>query len=166
MQRSLEGSVLFVGALLATPLWSAPGTSDLPAFQPGLWEYQRTVTTAANPRPQHSSLKKCSDPSREIQQKLADLQHKGCQFSPVTVRGNQYLSTWRCPASSGQLVDRNVVTVISFTSYQDDNEVRSGEHVSRSTVIARRVGECPDQGATQSPSGTTLDPELPAKRTR
>jgi hypothetical protein len=144
MQRSLRGSALFVSALLTAPLWSAPtSSSDLPAFQPGLWEYQRTVMTAAESRPQHSSIKKCSDPSQEIKEKLAQLQHKGCQFSPVTVRGNQYLSTWRCPASSGQLVDRNVVTVISYTSYQDDNEVRSGEHVSHSTVMARRVGECP-----------------------
>ena len=148
MQRSLRGSALFVSALLTTPLWSAPGSSELPAFQPGLWEYQRTVVTAAESRPQHSSIKKCSDPTQEIKQKLAQLQHKGCQFSPVTVRGNQYLSTWRCPASSGQLVDRNVVTVMSYTSYQDDNEVRSGEHVSRSTVMARRLGECP---ATDGP---------------
>lgn len=148
MQRSLRGSALFFSTLLTAPLWSAPVTADLPAFQPGLWEYQRTVMTAAESRPQHSSIKKCSDPSQEIKQKLAQLQHKGCQFSPVTVRGNQYLSTWRCPASSGQLVDRNVVTVISYTSYQDDNEVRSGEHVSRSTVMARRFGECP---ATDGP---------------
>ena len=148
MQRNLNGSILFVSTLLAAPLYSAPTASELPAFQPGFWEYQRTVSTMAKPDPQHSSIRKCSDPTNEIKQKLTELQHKGCQFSPVTVRGNQYFSTWRCPASSGPLVDRNVVTVISFTSYQDQNEVRSGEHVSRSTVIARRVGECPAANAS------------------
>ena len=148
MQRNLEGSILIVSTLLAAPLYSAPTAGELPAFQPGFWEYQRTVSTAAKSDPQHSSVRKCSDPTNEIKQKLTELQHKGCQFSPVMVRGNQYFSTWRCPASSGPLVDRNVVTVISFTSYQDQNEVRSGEHVSRSTVIAKRVGECPAANAS------------------
>ena len=143
MRCNFRGSNLFLSALLTAPLHSAPTAADLPAFQPGFWEYQRTVMTAAKPDPQHSSVRKCSDPTNEIKQKLTELQRKGCQFSPVMVRGNQYFSTWRCPASSGQLIDRNVVTVISFTSYQDQNEVRSGEHVSRSTVVAKRVGECP-----------------------
>jgi Protein of unknown function (DUF3617) len=130
----------------APPLPRVTRAAELPAFLPGLWEYQRTVLTAANPKPQKSSIRKCSDPSSEIKQKITELQQKGCQFSPLLPRGNQYLSTWRCPVTSGALVDRNVVTVKSDSSYQDDNEVHAGEHVTRSTVVANRLGGCPAPG--------------------
>ena len=140
------------------PLLPAPTVAaELPAFQPGLWEYQRTVLTAADPKPQKSSIRKCSDPSSEIKQRMSELQRKGCQFSPLLTRGKQYLSTWRCPVSSGALIDRNVVTVHSDVSYQDDNEVHAGEHMSRSTVVANRLGECPPQGSSHVP-GTTPAP--------
>ena len=142
----------------AVPLLPAPTVvTELPAFQPGLWEYQRTVLTAADPKPQKSSIRKCSDPSSEIKQRMSELQRKGCQFSPLLTRGKQYLSTWRCPVSSGALIDRNVVTVHSDVSYQDDNEVHAGEHMSRSTVVANRLGECPPQGSGHVP-GTTPAP--------
>lgn len=134
--------------LLPAPAPAPAAAAELPAFQPGLWEYERTVLTAANPKPQKTSLRKCSDPSREIRQRKSELQLKGCEFSPVLARGKQYLSTWRCPVGGGALIDRNVVTVNSTTSYQDDNVVHAGEHTSRSTVIANRVGECPAPGAS------------------
>ena len=146
------------GAPAAVPLLSAPAVAtELPAFQPGLWEYQRTVLTAADPKPQKSSIRKCSDPSTEIKQRTSELQRKGCQFSPLLTRGKQYLSTWRCPVSSGALIDRNVVTVHSDVSYQDDNEVHAGEHMSRSTVVANRLGACPPQGLSPVP-GTNPAP--------
>lgn len=144
-------------AAAPVPLLPAPTVAaELPAFQPGLWEYERTVFTAADPKPQKSSIRKCSDPSSEIKQRMRELQRKGCQFSPLLARGKQYLSTWRCPVSSGALVDRNVVTVKSDRSYQDDNEVHAGEHISRSTVVANRLGECPAQG-----SNTAATPRKP-----
>jgi hypothetical protein len=145
MQHFLPGRRLLTLGLFLSPLaWATtPASSELPVFQPGLWQYERTVLTVADPKPQKSSLKKCGDPTTEMKKKLYDLKQKGCQFSAVMTRGNQFLSTWRCPVASGQLVDRNVLTVVNATSYQDDNEIRSGEHSSRSTVLARRIGECP-----------------------
>jgi hypothetical protein len=119
---------------------------ELPAFQPGLWEYRRQVLLAANPRAQESNVRKCSDPSSEIRQKMLELKQKGCQFSALTPKGNQYRSSWTCPVPGGVVVDRNVVTVKSETSYQDDNEVRSSGQLTRSTVMATRVGDCPAPG--------------------
>ena len=117
--------------------------AQLPPLQPGLWEYRREVLLAASPKAQQSNVRKCSDPSSEIKQKTLELQQKGCQFSALKSKGNQYRSSWTCPVPGGVLVDRNVVTVKSETSYQDDNEVRSGGQFTRSTVVANRVGDCP-----------------------
>ena len=150
MQHFVRRPLLALGLLLSPLAWATPPvnpaptvSTELPVLQPGLWQYERTVVTVADPKPQKSSLKKCSDPTTEMKNKLYELKQKGCQFSPVMTRGNQFLSTWRCPVASGPLVDRNVLTVTDTTSYQDDNEVRSGEHSSRSTVRAKRLGECP-----------------------
>jgi hypothetical protein len=128
----------------------APGV-ELPAFQPGLWEYRRQVLLAANPKAQESNVRKCSDPSSEIRRTMLELQQKGCQFSSLAAKGNQYRSSWTCPVPGGVVVDRNVVTVKSETSYQDDNEVRSSGQLTRSTVVATRLGDCPAQerGATE-----------------
>src|SRR5712672_2524429 len=105
-----------------TPATAAPAaqpakTGELPAFQPGLWEYQRTVLNMGDAHPQKSSVRKCSDPTNEIRQRLDELKRKGCQFSRPTIRGTHYQSTWRCPSGSGPLVIRDTVTVNSDSSY-------------------------------------------------
>jgi hypothetical protein len=160
----LAGAPSFAQTSSAPPLRPATTTAvlpvELPAFQPGLWEYQRTMLTAANPKPQKSSIKKCGDPSSEIKQRLSELQQKGCQFSPLRPRGNRFLSMWKCPAPNGNLVIHNVVTVKSPTRYQDDNEVRAGERATRSMIVANRVGDCP---APQASAGTARE-RIPPQR--
>jgi hypothetical protein len=137
---------------LATPASQPAKTAEVPAFQPGLWEYQRTVLSTADARPQTSSVRKCSDPTSEIRQKLDELQHKGCQFSRLPSRGGHYQSTWVCPSSSGPLVVRDTVTVNSANSYQDDNQIKAGPRVTHSTLVANRLGDCPTS-ATGLPPG-------------
>ena len=117
--------------------------SQLPPLRPGLWEYRRTVYTAADTKPHKTTFQMCADPNVEIRERLETLRKKGCVFSPVLARGKQYQSSWRCPVSSGVLVDRNIMLVTDDSSYQDDNEIRAGEHFTRSRLVATRVGECP-----------------------
>lgn len=121
----------------------AAAASQLPPLRAGLWEYRRTVYTAADTKPQKTTFQVCADPSAEIRERLEALRKKGCVFSPVLTRGKQYQSSWRCPVSSGVLVDHNIMLVSDDSSYQDDNEIRSGEHFTRSRLVATRVGECP-----------------------
>src|SRR5579872_2202391 len=61
----------------APPATTVASSSELPPLQPGYWEFERTVFTTAQSTPQHTSIKKCSDPNLEIKQKLSDLQRKG-----------------------------------------------------------------------------------------
>jgi len=128
------------------PLLAAP--VRLPAFQPGLWEYQRKTMSAEPGEPQTATVKKCSDPSGDIQQKLAQLKQKGCEFTPLAQNGNQYRSSWICPVTGGTLTMQDVITVRSATSYQDDSEVRHSSQSLRSTILANRLGDCRQPGAT------------------
>lgn len=122
---------------------AASAASQLPPLRAGLWEYRRTVFTAADTKPQKTTFQVCADPNAEIRERLETLRKKGCVFSPVLTRGKQYQSSWRCPVSSGVLVDHNIMLVTDDSSYQDDNEIRAGEHFTRSRLVATRVGECP-----------------------
>jgi hypothetical protein len=128
----------------ASPVSQPAKTAELPAFQPGLWEYQRTMLSTADGRPQTSSVRKCSDPTSEIRRKLDELHHKGCQFSRVLNKGSHYQSTWSCPSSNGPVVVRDTVTVNSASSYQDDNQIKAGARITHSTIVANRLGDCPD----------------------
>jgi hypothetical protein len=139
-----------------TPPATAPALqpatgAGLPTFQPGLWEYQRTVLNMGDVHPQKSSVTKCSDPTGEIRQKLDELKHKGCQFSRPPSRGNHYQSIWKCPSRSGLLVVRDSVTVNSSSSYQADNQIKAGGRITHSTIVATRLGDCPDSKTGLSP---------------
>ena len=137
------------GPTAANPTEATPAAPDaVPTFKPGLWEYQRTLLSAANAAPQKSSFSRCSDPSQEIRQKLAAMKQKGCTFTPLNAaRRDRYVSTWKCPSTAGgTLVIRNAVTVKSDRSYQDVNEIRTADRVTRSLVVANRIGDCSDGG--------------------
>jgi hypothetical protein len=121
--------------------------SGLPAFQPGLWEYRRTMMSGERGKPQTAIVKKCGDPSSDIQQKLADLKQKGCRFTPLARSGNLYQSSWICPATDGFVATRDALTVKSAVSYEDDNESHLGQRTVHSKIVATRLGECPVPGA-------------------
>ncbi len=134
-----------------------------------MWEYRRTLSGATEQgKPQQATVHKCSDPSGDIQSKMATLRQKGCQFSPLMRSGDRYRSTWVCPSSTGAVTVRDVVTVTSATSYEDENETRQGQRVTHVKIVATRSGDCQSssQGTIQSPSATTRAPAGSANRTR
>src|SRR5437762_1186403 len=49
-----------------------PETSavELSRFQPGRWEYRRTVLSGQSARPQISAVRKCADPGADISEKI------------------------------------------------------------------------------------------------
>ncbi len=68
------------------------------------------------------TVKKCSDPSKEIREKLTEMKQTGCQFAPVTHSGNRYRSRWICPVRGGSLTITQVITVKGADRYEDSNE--------------------------------------------
>jgi len=122
---------------------SARAGVELPAFRPGMWEYTRTTQVAgARAKPASTTVRKCSDPNREIREKLAQMKQKGCQFAPMTRQDSRYRASFTCPMNGASVRMSDIITVKSPASYEYANETHYGERVTRSTIAANRVGEC------------------------
>jgi hypothetical protein len=122
---------------------TAAAAVELPFFQPGLWEYHRTVMKDGISSPQVSMLRKCADPSTEIRNKMAELGKRSCRFAPLTHRLHRYISSWICPTPLGPTRFHAVLIVRGTASYTDLSEMRTTEHVTRQRIEAARIGECP-----------------------
>lgn len=146
-----------------TPHKRAPlGTTavELPFFQPGLWEYHRTVMKDDSPRPQVSMLRKCADPSTEIRKKMADLGKRSCRFAPLARRKGRYISSGTCPTPLGPTSFRAVLIIRGAVGYTDLSEVRTRDHIARQRIEATRIGACPASGPLipRSPKFKTVPP--------
>jgi hypothetical protein len=127
---------------------------ELPTFKPGMWQYQRTTMVAgARGKPANTTVRKCSDPNKEIRDKRAQMKEKGCQFAPMSREGSHYRSTFMCPVKGGSLTMSEVITVKGDSSYQEAHESRYGKQVTHTTIVATRVGECSPTGAAAPQPG-------------
>lgn len=124
----------------------APTEVEVPFFQPGLWEYRRTVTKDDSRGPQFSLLRKCADPSTEIRQKKADLGKRSCHFAPLAHRKGRYISSWTCPTPLGPTSFRAVLITRGAVGYTDVSEMRTRDHIARQRIEAIRIGTCPESG--------------------
>ena len=125
------------------PATTAPAAAEIPFFQPGLWEYRRTMVKDGTPSPQISTLRKCADPSTEIRSKMAELGKRSCRFAPLKYRLHRYFSSWICPTPLGPTRFHAVLIVRGTAGYTDLSEMRTTEHVTRQRIEAARIGECP-----------------------
>jgi hypothetical protein len=128
---------------------AAPDTTavELPKFQPGLWEYRRTVMRGDTAGPQVTTIRKCADPGADMRQKMADLRKKNCQFAPLRRNQDRYISSWNCPTPGGPMRFRDVLIAKDATSYQNVSQTHSAQRVTEQKIEARRLGECPGLGA-------------------
>jgi hypothetical protein len=109
-------------------------------------------------KPQVSTFQKCSDPTTEIRQKMAELVKKGCQFSPAERNQQGYISQWTCPTSAGLIKFRDVLISQSDTTYQTVSEAHGNDQVVRSTIDAVRVGDCGNVGLLGMPKSKPARP--------
>ncbi len=136
----------------AAPVAVPAAVVALPAFQAGMWEYRRSTRDSSGAKQADpAGIRRCSDPSRDIQQRIDELKQKGCRFSPLVKFGEQYESSWLCPANSGVIGIREVVKVASATRYETVSEIHHSDRTVRSITQATRIGECPVPGMTASP---------------
>jgi hypothetical protein len=142
----------------ATPAPAAAASVTLPAFQPGWWEYRRTTVSGTRGTPQVATVSKCGDPGKDLKEKMAQLTQKGCRFGAMSRQGDEYHSNWTCPAQGGTISFRSVVTVSTPGSYQDKSETHYGQQVTHSTIVARRLGECPSNRSSSASPVTRAAP--------
>jgi hypothetical protein len=151
---------------LAPRVIASQGDPDLtlPQFRPGLWEYRRTQINSTGGKPQTATIRKCADPSAEFAHKLAELRQRGCVFKPLKQNGQHYEATWRCSAPDGAvLAMRDIITVTSDTSYQNDSEAFVAHEATHSTIVAIRLGNCAAPAssvAAPAPSAAAPNPSL------
>ena len=131
----------------ARPATPSAAAVELPFFEPGLWEYRRTVVKDGSPSPQTSMLRKCADPSTEIREKMAELRKRSCRFAPLQHRLHRYNSSWICPTPLGPTRFHAVLIVRGTAGYTDLSEMRTSEHVTRQRIEAARIGACPANGS-------------------
>jgi hypothetical protein len=132
---------------LGLPRGAVMALQQMPAFQPGLWEFRRTVESAANTAAtaaQPNTVRKCSDPINDIRKKMTEMIGKGCRITGMTHNGNRYRSNWSCMVEDGAVAVSNLIIADTTTAYQDVNESRYGQKTTRSVIDATRVGDCPD----------------------
>ena len=129
----------------AGPVIPAVNSPDLPVFQPGMWEYRRTLFSQGADKPQVSTVRKCSDPGSEMRQKMATLKAKSCRFEALRHTRDNYVSSWSCQTPNGPMRFHDVLTVTGATKYTDVSEIQMSQRVTRSRLEAVRVGECPSQ---------------------
>jgi len=142
---------------------AGPETSavELPRFQPGLWEYRRTLVSGKSAKPQVSTVRKCADPGADIREKIADLKKKNCQFTSLRRNQDHYISSWVCQTPRGAMRFRDVLTARDESSYQDVSEAHSAQHISQQKLEATRLGDCPGLGAGAPMTPTPKKPRPP-----
>jgi hypothetical protein len=109
-------------------------------------------------------VRKCADPSADIREKIADLKKKNCQFTPLRLNQDHYLSSWVCQTPKGAMRFRDVLTASDESSYQDVSETHSAQHISQQKLEARRLGECPGLGAGAPMTPTPKKPRPPPRK--
>jgi hypothetical protein len=134
---------------------------ELPSFQPGLWEYRRTLVRGDTAKAQVTTIKKCADPAAEMREKIEDLRKKNCQFTPLRRNQDHYLSSWTCPTPGGPMRFRDVLIAKDASSYQDVSETRSAQRATQQKIEARRLGECPGLGSGAALPRTPRPPRKP-----
>jgi hypothetical protein len=141
--RKLCSFFLFLTAICISFPEGVAYPDDLPTFRKGRWEFIRTTDVAGSQgKPQVITYKKCTNPTEDMK-KQNEMLKKTCKFSPVTKRGNTYTFTWDCNTQGVSMQGKTVITAESESAYTVNIETRQGKQVTKETLRARRIGECP-----------------------
>jgi hypothetical protein len=135
---------LFALATVAVGFAAATEAPEMPALRQGLWSYQRVAETAGHATQQPVSMSKCVDPSADLKRNLEQLKARKCTLSAIARNGNAYARTVACQLNGETLQIRSIITVESDTAFREEMNSHFGSQDSRSSLSARRVGDCPE----------------------
>jgi hypothetical protein len=133
---------LFALAAVAVGIAAATEAPEMPTLRQGLWSYQRVSETPGRGKQQPVSMSKCVDPSADLKKNLEQLKARNCTLSAIARKGNEYAWSVACPVNGETLQIRSVITVENDTAFREEMSSHLGSQDSRSSLSARRVGEC------------------------
>ena len=162
--KPFAGSLTVVIALLlAAPLLSSHARAEEafggPTFRKGLWRFVRTLEIV---KPQNVRQKlleremtRCVDPTQAMKATFSSASIGSCHSSRPEKVNNRYIFSNRCdymgPVST-------VITVQSDEAYTEVNQVTVGKLPRTDLVIAKRIGDCPeDRAALSEPSDLPIE---------
>jgi hypothetical protein len=137
--------VLFTLTALAVGFAGATEAPQMPTLRQGLWSYQRVAETPGAGKPRPVSMSKCVDPSADLKKNLEQLRARNCTVSAIARHGNAYAWTVACPVNGETLQIKSVITVENDTAFREEMSSHWGSQDSRSTLSARRVGDCTEE---------------------
>ena len=116
--------------------------ADWPAFTPGQWTFDRTMT-GPGPVPQKVSTTKCIDPTADQKAQQATLTKAGCQFTPIVQNGKTYRYSATCKMAGMTTTSTSVLEVESAEAYTLTVDSTVDGEKAHEVLRARRTGDCP-----------------------
>ena len=115
--------------------------ADWPAFKPGNWTFERTIS-GEGPTPRKVSSTRCTDPTADQKAEQAKLAKAGCVFTPLTQSGRTYRYSATCKMAGMTTKSDSVLEVESAEAYTITvDSVMDGEK-THEVLRARRSGDC------------------------
>ena len=130
-----------------------------PTFRKGLWRFVRTVEIVEPQNVRHKLLERemtrCVDPTQAMKATFSSASIGSCHSSRPQKVSNKYIFSNRCdymgPVST-------VITVQSDEAYTEVNELTVGQLPRKDLVIAKRIGDCPqDRAVLSQPSDLPIE---------
>jgi hypothetical protein len=132
--------VFSLAALMACTVPIAQA-ADWPAFKPGQWTFDRTMTgTGADAK--KVSTSKCTDPTADQEKQQAMLAKAGCQFTPLTQSGKTYRYSATCKMAGMTTTSDSVLEVESAEAYTITVDSIVDGSKTHEVLRARRTGDC------------------------
>jgi hypothetical protein len=128
--------------------------TEPPSFRKGLWRFIRTLDVVRNSnmnvkyRVVDREMTRCVDPTQAMKATFSSAPVGSCVSDKPEKVGNKYTFGHRCDYMGAV---STVITVLSDESYTEVNEVSTGDAPKTDFVTAKRIGECSDEKAEDSP---------------
>lgn len=132
---------LFSLAALLALSTSIARAADWPAFKPGHWSFERTLTGADSTR-EKLTRTECVDPTADHTAQQAMLTKAGCKFTPLVADGKSYRYSATCKMAGLDVQSAAVLEVDSAEAYTlTIDSIEDGEK-THEVLRARRIGDC------------------------
>jgi len=152
--RSLSRCICAGLALFAVGVLSPQANAETfegPSFRKGMWHFVRTLDLVGPGKNKQRLLARemtrCVDPTHAMKSTFSSSSVGSCVSSKPERSDNKYSFANRCddmgPVST-------VITVHNDASYSELNELTAGKLPRRELIVARRVGDCPDEAPAKS----------------
>ena len=117
---------------------SVANSDEYPFFRTGMWEFNRTMVGVSG----QGKSQICTNPTKDMKRTNENLSREGCKIYLFTRSGNTYSFMTDC-TRVGSAKFKTVVSVENDSAYTVNIETQQGKQVTKETITARRIGECP-----------------------